>query len=1049
MAKTPVKTNKPKKNDVEKDGAINIPIKSDDGLFLSALHPKYLHTNSTSHTWPFSAVAELIDNAYDPDVNASQLFIDLKAFKNPPNRCLVFTDNGNGMSPNKLYKMLSFGFCEKVAVKDHLPVGHYGNGFKSGSMRLGKDALVFTKTESRWSLGFLSQTYLEKTGSDTIIVPIVTWDPKKFNLLEKEMGGQNSLTAIQTHSVLSTVAQIQEEFRAIEGTTGTRIIVSNLRRQVAGNKYELDFVKDCFDIRIPDDLADSDESKYKREQRQDHIPASDYSLRAYCSILYLKPRMQIILRGKKVKTTVVAKSLAKTEVDMYRPFTPTGQLKPVKIVFGFSQNKNHYGIMMYHRNRLIKPYVRVGHQEKQNALGIGVIGVIECDFLQPTHNKQDFDYTKAFRACMIGLGRKLNEYWQEKKSSKKSQPQVAEEVESDQLAPDQKWVQCDNRNCLKWRMLPDSVDLDKLPEKWYCKDHPLEEWRSCDVPEHLEIEAKVKPYTKEIKRQLEKEKKQKRQSLRSDDKATSDIASLAEKSKKELENERKKRLLHEQTAKEQAAEIQRLTLELQKSASVPANLDKQGKTNVEPRPASAAPGKQPNTPQATTPQASNQMAKNYSTIIIVTTAASSSATKTPTPTQGLSKTPSLTNTTQSIASNSALMASTTASKTPAYPTRQSINKAIKVRLPFTTNRTGKGPITIAPNPLTSTPIVRAILKPNQQSQAAVRHPTPVTQTISKTILPQNIRISPLQVKDSTGNLTTLQNATLPKVLTLLRFTDVPKQSASASSVITKTLAGAASVPTTVKAIKTVRTPVLPVSSAARVPQNTTTKVSTPQPTSHDINQQLAQIGIDAIAAQTEQDVKPVILNPPPTNATQHTPETLSTNSIILTNKPINTANGSFASPTRESKSQITVRKRPGTNDDIKIVNEIPAKKTRNEGIKDGNSSQQSNSTNSSASECNSQPSNSTLPIGIPKDIEKKTDQDVVDDIKKLPANKVLGLLAQRSQQLRDLRQSVCKLLGVLVPDLDLPDAGKRSLDDNTIDVLLKDVLDANTDPAKE
>ena len=32
-----------------------------------------------------------------------------------------------------------------------------------------------------------------------------------------------------------------------------------------------------------------------------------------------------------------------------------------------------------------------------NNLGVGVVGVIECDFLQPTHNKQDFDYTKAYR----------------------------------------------------------------------------------------------------------------------------------------------------------------------------------------------------------------------------------------------------------------------------------------------------------------------------------------------------------------------------------------------------------------------------------------------------------------------------------------------------------------------------------------------------------------------------------------------------------------------------------------------------------------------------
>ena len=56
-----------------------------------------------------------------------------------------------------------------------MPVGHYGNGFKSGSMRLGKDALVLTKCQSSRSIAFLSQTYLESVKSDTIIVPIVSW----------------------------------------------------------------------------------------------------------------------------------------------------------------------------------------------------------------------------------------------------------------------------------------------------------------------------------------------------------------------------------------------------------------------------------------------------------------------------------------------------------------------------------------------------------------------------------------------------------------------------------------------------------------------------------------------------------------------------------------------------------------------------------------------------------------------------------------------------------------------------------------------------------
>nr|KAG8538819.1 hypothetical protein GDO81_022029 [Engystomops pustulosus] len=68
------------------------------------LCPKFLHTNSTSHTWPFSAIAELIDNAYDPDVNAKQIWIDQTILNG--RFSLTFTDNGSGMTLEKLHKML-------------------------------------------------------------------------------------------------------------------------------------------------------------------------------------------------------------------------------------------------------------------------------------------------------------------------------------------------------------------------------------------------------------------------------------------------------------------------------------------------------------------------------------------------------------------------------------------------------------------------------------------------------------------------------------------------------------------------------------------------------------------------------------------------------------------------------------------------------------------------------------------------------------------------------------------------------------------------------
>ena len=46
----------------------------------------------------------LSDNAYDPDVNASQLYIDKRIINGV--ECLNFVDNGNGMNADKLHKML-------------------------------------------------------------------------------------------------------------------------------------------------------------------------------------------------------------------------------------------------------------------------------------------------------------------------------------------------------------------------------------------------------------------------------------------------------------------------------------------------------------------------------------------------------------------------------------------------------------------------------------------------------------------------------------------------------------------------------------------------------------------------------------------------------------------------------------------------------------------------------------------------------------------------------------------------------------------------------
>lgn len=57
---------------VEMNRNIQPPPATYSNVKHSKIHPKFLNSNSTSHRWPFGAMAELLDNAMDPDVKAQQ-----------------------------------------------------------------------------------------------------------------------------------------------------------------------------------------------------------------------------------------------------------------------------------------------------------------------------------------------------------------------------------------------------------------------------------------------------------------------------------------------------------------------------------------------------------------------------------------------------------------------------------------------------------------------------------------------------------------------------------------------------------------------------------------------------------------------------------------------------------------------------------------------------------------------------------------------------------------------------------------------------------------
>ncbi|KAM3838089.1 MORC family CW-type zinc finger protein 3, partial [Diretmus argenteus] len=400
--------------------------------------------------------------------------------------CLTFTDNGSGMTPNKLHKMLSFGFTEKGSGKARQQaIGVYGNGFKSGSMRLGRDALIFTKNGGCQSVGMLSQTYLESIKAQAVIVPIVPFNQQTNSLVVTE-DSEASLAAILKHSLIPSLERLHAHFDSIPSKKGTKIVIWNIRRAKDGNP-ELDFDPDVSDICMPqihiEELRKSLKSSASHRAEQ-NVPDMEYSLRAYLSILYLKPRTQIILRGKKVLAKLVAKRLTHIEHDVYKPHFSKER---VKVTFGLNpKNKDHYGIMMYHKNRLIKSYEKVGCQIKSSGqrAGVGVIGVIECNFLKPAHNKQDFEYTKEYRLTLGALGLKLNDYWREvtEKRAREKEFQALERL-GEKVDRGPVWLQCEE--CLKWRSVPPG-HYSVTPEKWNCSQNPNPHFRSCSSPEEAE-----------------------------------------------------------------------------------------------------------------------------------------------------------------------------------------------------------------------------------------------------------------------------------------------------------------------------------------------------------------------------------------------------------------------------------------------------------------------------------------------------------------------------------------------------------------------------------
>ncbi|XP_027719642.1 MORC family CW-type zinc finger protein 2 isoform X1 [Vombatus ursinus] len=263
---------------------------------------EYLHTNSTTHEFLFGALAELVDNARDADATRIDIYAEHQE-NLQGGFMLCFLDDGAGMDPSDAASVIQFGKSAKRAPES-TQIGQYGNGLKSGSMRIGKDFILFTKKDDTMTCLFLSRTFHEEEGIDEVIVPLPTWSACTQEPITENMDKfSTEIELIYKYSPFKSEKQVMDQFKKISGESGTLVIIFNLKLTENGEP-ELDVVSDPRDIQ----MAETSPEGTKPERR---------SFRAYAAVLYIDPRMRIFIHGHKVQTKRLSCCLYKPRMYKY------------------------------------------------------------------------------------------------------------------------------------------------------------------------------------------------------------------------------------------------------------------------------------------------------------------------------------------------------------------------------------------------------------------------------------------------------------------------------------------------------------------------------------------------------------------------------------------------------------------------------------------------------------------------------------------------------------------------------------------------------------
>ena len=96
--------------DVQNEEKWSLPV----GMHHIQVHPKFLHSNATSHTWEFGDISKLLDNVvgYFQNFQNGATFFIVDKIHNPRDNSptLLFQDNGGRMDLNCMWKCMILGY---------------------------------------------------------------------------------------------------------------------------------------------------------------------------------------------------------------------------------------------------------------------------------------------------------------------------------------------------------------------------------------------------------------------------------------------------------------------------------------------------------------------------------------------------------------------------------------------------------------------------------------------------------------------------------------------------------------------------------------------------------------------------------------------------------------------------------------------------------------------------------------------------------------------------------------------------------------------------